>query len=915
MRSNTSIEELLYFPSTHWDREWYLPFQSFRIRFVDVFREILTTLETTPAPAFSAFICDGQTVMLEDYLEIMPQDEERVKKLLDSGRLSAGPWYTMPDENLISGESIIANLNMGRESLSELTRDAAILPLGYLCDIFGHVSQMPQILNGFGITTAILGRGTNESSLPSYFIWESPDKSKCLTYKVPESCGYGSFWYEVYSDSRKTKSMEEAAIAYVQKERLRSPLPFVILMDGMDHTPIHMDAVYLADHLKETFSCNVSIGNVSSFFSHVKEYISNQTKEYISNIPVLAGELQAPAQTVEEHNKLISGTLSSRYDIKYANDQVQTLLEKLALPTSALASLYGYSVSPGFEKTAYQYLLKNHAHDSICGCSVDEVHQDMLYRYRQSSQIAREIFEHALTPFLPEDCTKETKNQDEGILLTLFNPLPFELNKVVTADLSFPPGFLKEKYPVIPSEVMNSFLIQDRHNAVIPYQIESVRKNSTARNPREYYGSAADIYTVCFEAAIPAMGKSELYITPSPTPVRYFGSLRIGPLSARNEFLQLDISNGGEVTLTDLRDNRTYSNLLTFVDYGETGDGWNSRSPIPDAVHHSGFSSGVEVTADGPNKCTFCINHLIPLPGHMEYHRQYTRRSDYHELLAVRTSITIAKNSDMLQCRTEVNNNVKDHRFVLSVRSAISSESYYAEEAFSFVERAVGRSRISENWKEEEREEKSFGNIIYRKRSDGSGLAFLSKGGLHEAASRAQADGCIDITLFRSFEKTFLTDGQADGQLQQELTFDYSILPFGSSLSTVEMLQREDAFRVSPFCHTIPAHRDALASLTSISYGFHLAAQSLYISMIRRSQKNPGQILIRLVNYHHFSASDELCSPLPLTEVSVCNLKEDYIEPAEFQDRIIKLHLKPHEIKTLLLTFRAGQKRSSPSEQ
>lgn len=892
MCSNTSIEEILYFPSTHWDREWYLPFQSFRIRLVDVFREILTTLETNPA--FSAFICDGQTVMIEDYLQIIPQDRERVKRLLDSGRLAAGPWYTMPDENLISGESIIANLNMGQESLACLTREASVLPLGYLCDIFGHVSQMPQILNGFGITSAILGRGTNESDLPSYFVWESPDKSKCITYKVPESCGYGSFWNEVYSGDKKTENTVESAITYVQKERLRSPLPFVILMDGMDHTPIHPDAVCLADHLKATFSCNISIGNVSSFFSHLKEYISE--------MPVRTGELQASAQAVEEHNKLISGTLSSRYDIKYANDQVQTLLEKMALPTSALASLYGYTVSPGFEKAAYQYLLKNHAHDSICGCSIDEVHQDMLYRYRQSSQIAREIYEHALMPFLPASDIGCSKSQDCGILLTLFNPLPLEINKIVTADISFPPDFLKEKYPLIPSEELNSFSIQGRNGSVIPYQIESIRKDSNVRKPREYYGSTADVYTICFEAALPAMGKSEFYITPSPTPVRYYGSLRIGQLSARNEFLQLDISNGGEVTLTDLRDNRSYSNLLTFADYGETGDGWNSRSPIPDAVHHSGLSSGVEIVSDGPVKCTFCISHQILLPGHIEYHRQYTRRSELHEILAVRTYITIEKNSDMLQCRTVVSNNIKDHRFVLSVHSAIPSETYFAEEAFTITERAVGRSRMSENWKEEEREEKSFGNMIYKKRGDGSGMAFLSKGGLHEAAARSHADGCLDITLFRSFGKTFLTDGQTDGQLQQELTFEYSILPFGPSLSMVQMLQREDAFRVSPFCHTVLAERHALASLTSKSYGFYLSGQSLYISMIKSAHKHPGQILIRLVNYHSAAATDELYSPFPLTEVSACSLSEDHIEPCEFQDQVIRLRLKPHEIKTLLLT-------------
>lgn len=166
MCSNTSIKEILYFPSTHWDREWYLSFQSFRFRLITVMQDVLTTLET--CPKFSTFLCDGQTVIIEDYLEIIPEDRTRIEKLLNSGRLKIGPWYTMPDENLVSGESLIAKLNMGHDTLAQLTSNAEVLPLGYLCDIFGHISQMPQILNGFGIKNAVLGRGTNQSDLPSF---------------------------------------------------------------------------------------------------------------------------------------------------------------------------------------------------------------------------------------------------------------------------------------------------------------------------------------------------------------------------------------------------------------------------------------------------------------------------------------------------------------------------------------------------------------------------------------------------------------------------------------------------------------------------------------------------------------------------------------------------------------------------
>ena len=86
---------------THWDREWYKPFQHFRMRLVDLTDGLLKLLETDPE--YKVFTFDGQTIVLEDYLEIRPENEERLRKLVNEGRIIIGPWYNQPDEFLISG--------------------------------------------------------------------------------------------------------------------------------------------------------------------------------------------------------------------------------------------------------------------------------------------------------------------------------------------------------------------------------------------------------------------------------------------------------------------------------------------------------------------------------------------------------------------------------------------------------------------------------------------------------------------------------------------------------------------------------------------------------------------------------------------------------------------------------------------
>ena len=182
--AGTSPVHLVVVPHTHWDREWYQPFQEFRHRLVRLTDRLLALLERDPA--FTHFHFDGQTIVLEDYLEIRPENRARLRRLIRQGRVAVGPWYVLPDEFLVSGESIIRNLRIGHRLAGEFGRP---LQLGYLPDQFGHIEQMPQLLNGFGIDSAVVWRGVGADVDRSEFLWEAPDGSRLFTVYLPRA-GY-----------------------------------------------------------------------------------------------------------------------------------------------------------------------------------------------------------------------------------------------------------------------------------------------------------------------------------------------------------------------------------------------------------------------------------------------------------------------------------------------------------------------------------------------------------------------------------------------------------------------------------------------------------------------------------------------------------------------------------------------------
>src|SRR5207245_5382802 len=178
-------------PHTHWDREWYRPFQSFRISLVDVVDEVLERLEAEPELRFTL---DGQLATVDDYLEIRPEAGERIGELVGADRLAIGPWQTLMDEFLVDGETIMRNLEAGLARAAEF---GSAMRVGYLPDMFGHVAQMPQILRSAGIETAVVWRGVPSAVDFHRFVWEAPDGSAVVAEYLPGGYGNAAHLFDV----------------------------------------------------------------------------------------------------------------------------------------------------------------------------------------------------------------------------------------------------------------------------------------------------------------------------------------------------------------------------------------------------------------------------------------------------------------------------------------------------------------------------------------------------------------------------------------------------------------------------------------------------------------------------------------------------------------------------------------------
>ncbi len=410
---------------THWDREWYLTFQQFRLKLVRLVDKLLDILDKDPL--YAGFLLDGQAILLEDYLQIRPEREMDLIRHVQAGRLFIGPWYISPDEFLISSESHVRNLIEGDRICR---RFGGKMEVGYLPDTFGHIGQIPQILTGFGIDAACVWRGLDDQSCE--LDWRAPDGSTVLL----------SYLRESYSNAAGLVTTASEKFIHDVRELASSLEPYsctgqILLMAGTDHMEPSRD-VPAAIAYYQSHTCQVELlhSNLPRYFASVRD----QLAACAGKLPVITGELRSP-----KHSPLLPGVLSARIWIKQRNHACETGLLKWVEPFTAVANLLGPAQTPynnslinhpsvsasssSFIKYAWKLLMQCHPHDSICGTSIDQVAEEMHPRFDQVDQVSHELTDKALKLICNQvnsaacpQLFREVGDNNPVIAMVVFNP-------------------------------------------------------------------------------------------------------------------------------------------------------------------------------------------------------------------------------------------------------------------------------------------------------------------------------------------------------------------------------------------------------------------------------------------------------------------------------------------------------------
>lgn len=392
---------------THWDREWYRTHQDFRARLVDAVDRLLDLCAADPG---YRFLLDGQTIVLEDYLEIRPGRRAELEALCRAGRIAIGPWYVQPDSLLPSGEAHVRNLLEGRrvaEGFGQASRVA------YTPDSFGHPSQFPQLLAGFGLTAFVYwrGHGSELDRLPSEYWWESPDGTALLACHLAR--GYFNAATGIASDPAAA-ARRIARTLRDQQTRVQSGR--MLLMNGIDHALPESRTGALAEALAKETGFEVQRGLIEDFLADLPRPDAGTRHR---------GELVGGRDA-----NLLPGVWSARSWIKLANRRCETSLEAWAEPFAALAARLGAADEQPALRSAWRSLLPNQAHDSICGCSRDEVHEQMRARFDAARELADATTQRALERVAGLDAGRLTP-WTLDLDLAVWNPSPHPRSDVV----------------------------------------------------------------------------------------------------------------------------------------------------------------------------------------------------------------------------------------------------------------------------------------------------------------------------------------------------------------------------------------------------------------------------------------------------------------------------------------------------
>ncbi len=883
---------------SHWDREWYKTFETFRLDLVDMINTLLEIFAANPD--YQHFTLDGQTIVLDDYAAILPQRTAELKQLIQAGKISIGPWYILPDEFLVAGESTVRNLLIGQKVGAAY---GPVMPVGYLPDSFSHIAMMPALLRGFDIDTAIVyrGFGGEAGQEKSEYRWCAPDGSEVLMIHLPPN-GYG----DAYIGENNDEAFRRKAHELQQILDPRATTPHRLCMNGGDH---HFPEPYLPRALRVM----TALGAGEFIHSSIPAYVA-AVKQHLREHPIALGRIQGELRGGFRYAFAVqSGVYSSRMYIKQANHAAEKLLTRYAEPLVMWATWAGRQQLVPMLEHGWKLLLQNHPHDSICGCSIDAVHREMMTRFEKVQQVGEAIIDKAVCHLYP-DAWEGTDN------VLVFNPRARQASQAVTAAVEF----FRQKIvvglnPMVhcepPLPLISGFCLRDENGNEVPYQVLRHEPEGHGLRYSNYsYPSKrlVERFQVLLEAAqVPGLGFARYRVELKESMPVYHSSLRAQENSLENDFLRVEVQANGTINLHDKRTGEQFSGLHVFEDGGDAGDEYNYSPPRNDVIFTSqGVAAKLNCLERGPLRATLEIALTLSLPeGLTESRRQRSRR---RVRLPIRTRVSLYHDQPWVEFQTTVENTAKDHRLRVLFPSGFRTNISYADSQFGLTRRehrAIDPAEYKIEVPAAVHPMQRGVTILEGER----GLT-IATAGLPEYELKAEEAGTLAITLLRCVARLSSGDlltrpgGEAgwitytpEAQCPGTHTFRYAVIPHTALQFEAYGYVNEqlEAFHL-PF---LAIRRGGNPAVNLIQFGLELSPSSLVVSACKPAEDERGYIL-RLYNPTAASVPGELVSACALHSVWLTQLNERDVQELQVEEqKRVRFEIRHEQILSLRLMF------------
>lgn len=737
---------------THWDREWYFTDSESRVLLSKALDEIIIALENNPE--FLYYHLDGQSSLIESYLEQKPNERGRIEKLVRDGRLLVGPWYTQPDLFNINGESIVRNFKYGIEYAEELGNS---MDIAYLPDTFGSNAQLPQIANGCGLTGIIVRRGYSpEVHGDTELRWQSLDGTEVLT--AVQAYGY-SVGHPVRGARNRNFDKEHLKIeTYPLMESVKklSSSKNVMCPIGGDQVSVDKDFNLFVDKLNEH-----NMGDDVYVQSSLPIYMDEIRKE-INDFKVFKGEFRTPV-----YSRVHKTIGSSRYDIKEANHIAEQNLIRVSEPITALAKDLNFWYDQTSLERAWKLLLQAHAHDSMGGCNSDETNKEIVERCIKADQIAISIYN-----IIAKNIVLNIENKEYSSYFTIFNG-------GITCNA-------KRSEHVLVTDSSNFKLYNDK-NEEVKYDVVKQIKYKKPRkvlltvngeveeNVDEYY-YVSTIYLG--DTFIPTLGYTTIFIKEDSSDI----AIKEDNLATKieNDFYLVEVNNGN-ISLFDKETKNKYLNFIHFEDVADDGDLYDFSpvdGDIPINIHN------VEVVNSNIKSMysELELKYDFKLPKALLENRK--GRSSELIPQSINLSCRLWKDSKRIEFTAVYDNKVHDHRLRVIFDLGKCINKVYADLPFGYIERDSNCDTDLKISAEFNVNIEPLQNSLIVPLDKMNYMSLLVKS---MKEYQVVDDNKVAITLFKGVGQLGKNDlkyrpGRAsgreyaapDGQLKKELTFDFA---------------------------------------------------------------------------------------------------------------------------------------------